>query len=300
MTKAVFLFGPTASGKTTLSIELSQKINSEIISADSIQVYRFMDLGTAKPSQEQRKKIPHYLIDIVNPDQDWTVADFIDNAKKCIFDIKSREKIPLIVGGTGLYLNALINGYGFPIVNKDKNVRNKLSEFESAKLHEKLENIDPQSALKINKNDKKRLIRALEVYELTGKPISQLQRKAPHNKNNLKLFCINIEREILYERIDQRVDVMLSAGLVDEVKSLLEKYNENLNSMQALGYKEVISYLKNNISYGEMVELIKKRTRNFAKRQLSWFRGFQDVNWIEAENDLRCTGLKPYLEILSK
>lgn len=284
MTRVLLLFGPTASGKTNLSIDLSQKINAEIISADSMQVYRFMDIGTAKPTISQREKIPHYLIDIVNPDESWTVADFIEKANECILDIEKRDKLPLIVGGTGLYLNAFINGFALPIVPRNEEIRNKLSSIESSKLHEKLESVDAQSAERINKNDKKRLIRALEVYELTGSPISKLQKK---NRNkSLKLICINLDREKLYKKINERVDKMLSKGLIDEVKSLLKKgYGENLQSMQALGYKEVISYLKNNLSHDEMVELIKKRTRNFARRQLTWFRRFQDAEWIDLENN---------------
>lgn len=284
MTRVILLFGPTASGKTNLSIKLSQKINAEIISADSMQVYRFMDIGTAKPTISQRETIPHYLIDIVNPDEAWTVADFIEKANECILDIEKRDKVPLIVGGTGLYLNAFINGFALPIVPRNEEIRNKLSSFESSKLHEKLESVDPQSAERINKNDKKRLIRALEVYELTGLPISRLQKK---NKNkSLRLICINLDREKLYKKINERVDRMLREGLIDEVKSLLKKgYDENLPAMQALGYKEVISYLNNKLSHDEMVELIKRRTRNFARRQLTWFRRFENVQWVDLEND---------------
>lgn len=282
MTKTLILFGPTAVGKTSYSIDLAHKFNAEIISADSMQVYRFMDIGTAKPTISQRREIPHHLIDIVNPDEIWTVADFITRANVCIADIKKRKKLPLIVGGTGLYLNALINGYDFPIAPKNDKVRSKLSELTEDELYLQLSNIDPESSNKINKNDKKRMMRALEVFELTGTPISKLQKKNEPDKNTFELICLNMDRDKLYKRINERVDNMLKLGLIDEVKSLLEKgYSDNLSSMQALGYKEAIAYLKNNSSYDEMVELIKKKTRNFARRQLTWFRRFENVKWVD-------------------
>jgi len=280
MTDPILIFGPTASGKTDLSIDLALKVSGEIISADSMQVYRFMDIGTAKPSKEQMTTVPHYLIDIVAPDEDWNVSSFIDNTERLIPDIKKKGKIPVIVGGTGLYLNALINGFSFPIAEKDEALRNKLSSKSAEELYAQLCRIDPGSAKKINANDKKRMIRAIEVFESTGTPISKMQKSKKDNR--LRLFCINIEREALYKRINDRVDGMIKKGLVDEVRSLLNKgYSKELNSMQALGYKETVQFLEGKISLDEAVELIKRKTRNFAKRQLSWFRRFEDVVWID-------------------
>lgn len=286
MTKTLILFGPTAVGKTSYSIDLAHKLNAEIISADSMQVYRYMDIGTAKPTISQRQEIPHHLIDIVNPDESWTVADFLARAQSCILDIKNRNKVPLIVGGTGLYLNSLINGYDFPVAPKNDEIRSKLSKLTEDELYLKLSNIDSDSSNKINKNDKKRMMRALEVFELTGIPMSKLQKKNESDKKSFELICLNMDRDKLYKRINERVDNMLKLGLIDEVKSLLEKgYSDNLTSMQALGYKETIGYLQNKSSYDEMVELIKKKTRNFARRQMTWFRRFENVKWVDMENE---------------
>lgn len=284
MTDPILIFGPTASGKTDLSIALALKINGEIISADSMQVYRSMDIGTAKPSKEQIRTVPHHLIDIVDPDEEWNVAGFMDNAEKLIPDIKKRGRVPIIVGGTGLYLNALINGFSFPIAEKDEALRDKLSSKSAEELYAKLCRIDPESAKKINKNDKKRVIRAIEVFESTGTPISKMQKSK--KSDGLRLFCMNMEREALYKRINERVDGMIEKGLADEVKALLNKgYSKELNSMQALGYKETVQFLEGSISLDEAVELIKRKTRNFAKRQLSWFRRFENVSWIDPGQD---------------
>ncbi|MEK7375793.1 MAG: tRNA (adenosine(37)-N6)-dimethylallyltransferase MiaA [Candidatus Margulisiibacteriota bacterium] len=281
MIDPIILFGPTAVGKTETSVALAKKINGEIISADSMQVYRRMDIGTAKPTKEQRKEIPHHLIDVVDPDEEWTVSDFIEKANYLIGQIKEKGKTPIIVGGTGLYLNAFINGYSFPIAAKDDVIRNKLEMLETPDLYSRLKEIDPDAAVKINANDKKRIIRALEVYEQTGIPISKLQVKTPHAAS-LRLLCLTMDRPLLYDRINQMVRDMIKTGLIDEVQSLLDKcYGKNLNSMQALGYKETIGYLENKYDLAEMTELIKRRTRNFARRQLTWFRKFKDVVWIE-------------------
>jgi len=284
MTDPILIFGPTASGKTDLSIALALKVNGEIISADSMQVYRFMDIGTAKPSKEQVKTVPHYLIDIVDPDEEWNVASFMDNTERLILDIKKRGRVPIIVGGTGLYLNALINGFSFPIAEKDEELREILSSKSVQELYAQLCGIDPEAAKKINKNDKKRMIRAIEVFESTGTPISKMQKSRKDNR--LRLFCINMEREALYKRINDRVDEMVKKGLVDEVRALLNRgYSKELNSMQALGYKETVQFLEGSISLDEAFELIKRKTRNFAKRQLSWFRRFEDVSWIAPGQD---------------
>ena len=296
MTKPAILFGPTAVGKTALSVELAKQFNGEIISADSMQVYRHMDIGTAKPSKEQRSLVPHHLIDVVDPDESWTVSDFIERTNVLIKELSSKGKLPLIVGGTGLYLNALINGYSFPIAAKDDAIRKRLEKLDVKEIYGRLKAADPDAAEKISSNDRKRMIRALEVFEQTGIPITKLQKKK-ENKN-LKLICLNTEREKLYERINQRVDGMIKDGLVDEVKGLLEKgYTKSLQSMQALGYKEVIGYLNDEYGHDEMVELIKRKTRNFARRQLTWFKRFPNVRWIES-GDIATSGYQGIRDIL--
>jgi tRNA dimethylallyltransferase len=287
--KTIIILGPTASGKTALAVELAKKINGEIISADSMQVYRGMDIGTAKPTEAERKGIPHHLIDIRNPDEEWTVSDFVNETKKAIEEIENKGKTPIIVGGTGLYLWSLVNGFSFPITPADKDLRAKLEKEPALALHSRLSSIDPAAAEKIHPNDKKRIIRALEVYELTGKPISQMQKNNSTNSPHLSvgnsvysLIGLNPPREVLYERINERVDSMISKGLIEEVAGLKAKgYGKKLTSMQALGYKEVLDYLDGKYSREEMIEELKKRTRNFARRQMTWFRRFKDVKWYD-------------------
>jgi len=298
MTKTILLFGPTAVGKTDISIELAKQINGEIISADSMQVYRYMNIGTAKPSNEQRKEIPHHLIDVVDPDEEWTVSDFIERANFYIQAITNREKTPIIAGGTGLYLNAFINGYSFPVAGKDKEIRNKLELLSSEDLHARLSNIDPSAAEKINKKDKKRIIRALEVYEITGKPISTLQKQQVSDPDRWSLICLNTDdRDKLYERINSRVDTMIKDGLVEEVSDLLTKgYGKDLNSMQALGYKETIAHIEGKASLEDAIALIKQKTRNFAKRQLTWFKRFENTTWIDIEKQSMADIIKQIIQ----
>ena len=282
MENIVIILGCTASGKTSFAIEYAKEHNAEIISADSMQVYKGMDIGTAKPSLNDRAGILHYLVDIRNPDEEWTLSDFIRETQIAIITIQNKGKIPVIAGGTGLYLRALVNGFSLPIIKADREIREKLEKEDSARLHEKLLAIDPTAAEKIHPNDKKRIIRALEVYELTGSPISKLQKKgAGIIGSNFQIIGLNLPREKLYSRIEARVDNMLKAGLVDEVKTLLEKgYSKNLPSLLALGYKEVIDFLDDKYSFEEMAVLLKKKTRHFARRQMTWFRRFDRVSWI--------------------
>ena len=279
MTNKIFLlFGPTASGKTDIAVELGTKLPLEIISADSMQVYKYMDIGTAKPNVEQREKVKHYLIDIVCPDEEWNASYFVKEANKLAKDIINKDSIPLIVGGTGLYLNAFINDFSFPIAPPSLEIRSMLSKKNTFDLYYELKNIDPLSAEKISKNDKKRIMRALEVYYQTGKRISVLQKN--NKRNDLILICLDDEREKIYSRINERVDCMFKKGLIDEVKSLLEMgFDKKLPSMQALGYKETIDYLNGFLTKEETIELVKKKTRNFAKRQISWFKRF-DINFF--------------------
>jgi len=290
---SLVLLGPTATGKTKLAIELAKNLNGEIISADSMQVYRGMDIGTAKPTLEELQGISHHLIDIRNPDEGWTVSDFIEQTNYLTKEIGNRKKAPIVVGGTGLYLWALLEGFSFPITPADKELRARLENEPTSTLYGRLSTIDPKAADKIHPNDKKRIIRALEVYELTGKPISELQKRRDNNTPHLSvgyedahLIGLNLPREGLYERINQRVDSMIEKGLIEEVKGLLAKgYSKNLFSFQALGYKEVVEYLDGKWTKEEMIMKLKKRTRNFARRQMTWFRRFNNVKWFEVTVD---------------
>ncbi len=287
------IFGPTAVGKTKLAIELAKAINGEIISADSMQVYRGMDIGTAKPTMEERQGVAHHLIDVRDPDEEWTVSDFVGECPKSKVEIEKRGKVPIIVGGTGLYLWSLIEGFAFPIAPGNKEVRERLEKLPTSNLYSLLSTIDAASASKIHANDKKRIIRALEVFELTGKPISELQklrheepRRSVAGSEHL-LIALDLPRAELYARINARVDEMMAKGLIEEVKGLLAKdYSKALNSFQALGYKEAVEYLDGRWTEAQMAEELKKRTRNFARRQLTWFRRFRDVHWFSpAEKD---------------
>jgi tRNA dimethylallyltransferase len=278
------ILGPTAVGKSALALEIAQKIDAEIISADSMQVYRGMDIGTAKPSLTERELVPHYLIDVVKPDEAFSVADFLAGAELAIRKIQSRKKSALIVGGTGLYLKALFDGYNFPTAT-DPEVRQRVKEeIESSgteKIHQKLKKIDPTAAGRLHPNDLKRIGRALEVFYQTGRPISAQQEKIklPYS---YEITGLNMSRERLYKKIEARIDEMIEKGLIKEVKKLLAAgYKRDLTSMQALGYKETIDHLDGCYSFDEYVNLLKQRTRNFAKRQMTWFRAFKNVSWQE-------------------
>lgn len=281
--RTLVILGPTAAGKSALAIEKAKELDGEIISADSMQVYRGMDIGTAKLIVPERQGIPHHLIDIRDPDEEWTVADFVGEAQNLKSKIQKKGRVPIIVGGTGLYLWALLKGYSFPISPADKKLRARLEKESLPMLYARLSTVDAPSANRIHPNDKKRIIRALEVFELTGKRISELQEPRRSVAGSFRLVGISPPRETLYARIEQRVDDMMKKGLVEEVKGLLEKgYSRDLNSMQALGYKETIEYLDGRWTKEKMVEELKKRTRNFAKRQMTWFRRFENVDWRES------------------
>lgn len=288
----ISLLGPTAVGKSKLAVEIAKKIHGEIISADSMQVYRGMDIGTAKPTLKERQGIPHHLIDIRNPDEEWTVSDFVEQTNKLTREIEKRNKTPIIVGGTGLYLWALLEGYSFPMAPADKEIRKRLEKEPLSTLYSRLSTLDPEAAKKIHPNDKKRIIRALEVYELTGKTISKLQenrkQNTEHRTQDYILIGLNLPREELYRRIEERVDKMIEKGLIEEVKGLLAKgYSKDIPSFQALGYKEVVEYLDGKWSKEEMIAEFKKRTRHFARRQMTWFKRFKNVNWFEVSGLLK-------------
>lgn len=291
MNKVVVIAGPTASGKSGLAVELAKKINGEIISADSVQVYKYMDIGSAKVTEEEMQGIKHYLVDEFYPNEDFNVSVFVDKGIEYINEILSKGKVPIIVGGSGLYVDALIyDSYDFEEENSDKSYREYLENLakENGKqyVYDMLVEADKESADEIHPNNLKRVIRALEIYKKTGKKKSdRKERKKEYRFKDTYYFCLNDNREKLYEKIDKRVDEMISLGLVDEVKSLLHMgYDESLNSMRALGYKEIVSFLKGDISLEQAIYIIKRDTRHFAKRQLTWFRRNEDVIWLSKED----------------
>lgn len=285
--KVIVICGPTASGKTALSIELAKKINGEIISSDSMQIYKYMDIGTAKTTQEEMQGIKHYLLDFVEPSQRYSVAEFKKDAEKAIEEILQKGKTPIIVGGTGLYVDSLIYGIEYQTIEFDEQYRKQLEERVEKEgletLYNEAKKIDPQAIEKISANDKKRILRILEIYKATGKNKTEQELESRKNgvKYDYKVFAINMDREKLYERINKRVDIMIENGLIEEVEKLLEKYKEFPTAMQGLGYKEVVEYLQGKVSKEEMIENIKRETRRYAKRQLTWFRKNKQTIWIE-------------------
>lgn len=290
--KVIVICGPTASGKTTLSIQLAQKINGEIISSDSMQIYKDMNIGTAKPDQQEMQGIKHYLLDFVEPNQRYSVADYKKDAENAIEDILQKGKVPIIVGGTGLYVDSLIYGIEYPNIEFDENYRKELErrvEKEGLeKLYEKAKKIDPQAMKKISRNDQKRILRVLEIYNATGKTKTEQEIESRKNevKYDYRVFAINIDREKLYDRINKRVDVMIQKGLIEEVENLLKKYNEFPTAMQGLGYKEVVEYIQGKVLKEDMIENIKRESRRYAKRQITWFKKNKQTIWI-GPNDLQ-------------
>ena len=284
------LIGPTAIGKTSISIELAKKMNGEIISADSMQIYKYMNIGSAKVSKEEMQGIQHHLIDVIYPDQEFTVSDYKKNAEVLIKDINKNHKLPMIVGGTGLYINSLVYKLNFAEVPPNNETRTKLEllgeRYGNKYLHEMLKNIDIESAERISINDRKRIIRAIEIFEITGKTMTEFNKnfREPIEEYNLVMIGLNMNREKLYNRINRRVDIMVEEGLIEEVKKLLEMgYNKELVSMQGIGYKEIVVYLEGEISLDESMEKIKQGSRNYAKRQLTWFRRDNRIKWIDID-----------------
>ncbi len=284
----IVLTGPTAVGKTKLSIDLAKAIHGEIISADSMQVYKQMDIGSAKIMPSEMQGIPHHLIDVLDPKEEFNVVLFQQKCKKCMEDIYSRGKIPILVGGTGFYIQAVLNDIDFTQSNENIEYRATLEQLSKEKgaeyLHAKLCEVDPESAQTIHANNTKRVIRALEYHFLTGEKISQHNEKEHQKESayNSCYFVLNDERNKLYEQIDKRVDEMLSAGLIKEVENLMNQgCHSGMVSMQGLGYKEILSYLKGEIDLDRAIYLLKRDTRHFAKRQLTWFRREKEVIWID-------------------
>ena len=300
MIPLIIIAGPTAVGKSDVAFELAKRLNTEIIGADSMQVYRYFNIGTAKPSPERQKEIQHHLIDIVNPDEGFSAGDFNERAFKIAEELNRKGEIPVVAGGTGLYIKALINDLGCG-VRKDEEARERIkSEFKELgeeAMYEKLKRVDPQAVNKIHPKDRYRIERALEVYYSTGKPLSEFHReerrgtrdeRRKNERFEVKYFVLNMDRKLLYKKIEDRVDKMISAGLLQETEKILNMgYDKNLKPFQSLGYLQMIKYLDGKMDFDSAVQEIKKETRRFAKRQLTWFRGVKDAVWIditEAEN----------------
>ena len=305
MQKVIVICGPTASGKTSLSIELAKQINGEIISCDSMQIYKDMTIGTAKPTIEEMQGIKHYLIDCISPNTRYSVADYKKDAIDAIKEVLSKGKVPIVVGGTGLYVESLIYGIEYNEVKVDLEYRRKLEQIEQKegleKLYEMAKIIDEKKKKKISHNDKKRICRVLEIYHSTGKTKTELEIESRKNGPDYKyiLFGINMDRDKLYDRINKRVDIMIEAGLVEEVKKLINKYSEFPTSMQGLGYKEVLEYLNGITTKDEMIEKIKMETRRYAKRQLTWFRKYENIVWLDGQENVQ-NNIKIILEEYSE
>ena len=270
--KVIAIAGPTASGKTGMVIDLAKKINGEIISADSRLVYKGFDIASAKPTLEEREGIPHHVIDVVEPEFDYSVSDFYDDAKKAIDEIISRNKTPIVAGGTGLYFRVLLENYALPKVEASPKLRNELEQREKEDLLDEVKGLDPISYEKLKDSNKRRIVRAVEVMKILNKPFSEVSvEKEP--EFDVEWLCPEIEsREILYDRINKRVDKMVELGLVDETKFLLKKHGRIKNFVDTIGYKEILTYIDGKASLEEALEKLKQHTRNYAKRQLTWFR----------------------------
>ena len=291
--KVIVICGPTASGKTALSIELAKKINGEIVSADSMQIYKDMDIGTAKPTKQEMGEIKHYLLDFVSPEDRYSVAQYKQDAKNAIKEIINKGKTPIIVGGTGLYVDSLIYEIEYNDIKLDEEYRKKLEKIAEEQgleeLYKKAVEIDPEAMKKISQNDKKRIMRVLEIYHSTGKTKTEQEKESRKNpvEYDYRVFAINWDREILYQRINKRVDIMVEQGLIEEVKEILNKYDKFPTAMQGLGYKEVVDYLNGIYTKEEMIEKIKLETRRYAKRQLTWFRKNKQTIWLDGTNDIQ-------------
>lgn len=285
--KLLVLVGPTAVGKTKLSLSLAQIYDAEIISGDSMQVYRRMDIGTAKASKEELATVKHHLIDIHEPDEPFSVAEFQELCVPLIRDIDRRGKLPFIVGGTGLYIESVCYDFRFSESGADEAFRKEMESFAmrhgAEALHARLREIDPESADRLHPNDQRRVIRALEIYKVTGERLSdrlKVQKKV--TPYELCIIGLTMDRAILYKRIEERIDLMIEQGLVDEVRGLLAQgVDPSSLSMQGLGYKEIVSYLEGRATLNDAIDVLKKNTRHFAKRQLSWFRHMKDIEWVD-------------------
>ncbi|WP_432707081.1 tRNA (adenosine(37)-N6)-dimethylallyltransferase MiaA [Gottfriedia acidiceleris] len=288
MQKVIVIVGPTAVGKTKLSIELAKAVDGEIINGDATQVYKELNIGAAKITEEEMEGIPHHLIDFLDPKDSFTVADFQTLAREKIKEIANRGKIPIIVGGTGLYIQSVLTKYEFAEQEGDELLRNQLEGFAMASgnkaLHDQLKEIDPESAKQIHMNNVRRVIRAIEVFKLTGQKFSETAfKKEPEYLYDAEIIGLSMERELLYNRINLRVDLMLEEGLVDEAKMLYDKGIRNCQSVQAIGYKELYDYFDGILTKEEAIDLIKQSSRRYAKRQMTWFRNKMNIQWFDMD-----------------
>ena len=284
----IVITGPTASGKTAMSVELAKILGAEIVNADSMQIYKYMDIGTAKPDMEERQGIPHHLIDIAEPDEQFSVARYCECAKEAIDAVHAKGKPVVMVGGTGLYVDSLVNNIQFSEIDADDEYHAKMDALADEKGNEYLYNmlceIDPVSGAKISVSDRKRIIRALEVYHLTGKTITwhNEQSRSVPSPYNTTMFAIDVDREVLYDKINRRVDIMMEKGLLNEVKNIINMgIKRDFTSMQAIGYKEIAEYLDGEITLDEAIDKIKQGSRRYAKRQLTWYRRNEKINWVK-------------------
>jgi len=307
MKNVLILTGPTASGKTDIAINIAKKRNGEIISCDSMQIYKGMDIGTAKPTIKDRQKIKHYNIDIINPEDKFSVAQFKKRTINIIDDILKRNKLPIIVGGTGLYIDSLIFNIEFKEQNNNTEIRNKYEKIYKEKGIDYLYNLllkkDKDAQNKIHKNNIKRVIRSLEILENEKSSLEEYKKNAisTNDKYNFILVVLKPERQYVYKRIEKRIDLMIELGLIDEVKNIYNKVNnENAIALQAIGYKEVIWYLKGHINYNEMIRLLKRNTRHYAKRQFTWFRRYKNASIINIDENYKkeaiCTDVEAILD----
>lgn len=276
--KVIAVVGPTASGKTSYAVELAQKIDGEIVSADSRLVYKGFDIGTAKPDKNERGGIPHHMIDIVEPEVDYSAGLYAKDAKKCIDSVLSRGKIPVVAGGTGLYFRVLLENYDLPATVPNLELRKQLSKMEFSDLIKILNELDSDAAALVNENDRRRAIRFIEIIKQTNLPLAQA-RGFKENEYDVEWIGLNFPREELYDRINRRVDLMIEKGLVEETKKLLKKHGRIPNIVDTIGYREMILYLDGLLSLEDAVDKLKQNTRNYAKRQLTWFRKNPDIKW---------------------
>jgi len=288
----VFIVGPTSTGKTETGIEVALAVGGEIVSSDSMQFYRGMDVGTAKPTPEQQAQVPHHLIDHVEPEQSYNVAHFHRDATAAIDGILGRARVPIVVGGSGLYVRALANKLDLPVAEPDDELRAQLKAFAKhsgpTALHERLSKVDPASAERIHPNDTKKLIRAIEIYERTGRPMSHVysERPEPTDRYDCLMFGLTCDRDELYRRVEERCDRMVNAGLLKEVQELLARgYSPDLQAMQAIGYKEFVAFLRGEVGFPEAVETFKRNTRRYVKRQITWFKTDERIRWIDVPTE---------------
>ncbi|MDT3498338.1 tRNA (adenosine(37)-N6)-dimethylallyltransferase MiaA [Bacillus toyonensis] len=299
--KVAVIIGPTAVGKTKLSIDLAKALNGEIISGDSMQIYRTMDIGTAKVTKEEMDGIPHYMVDIKDPEDSFSVAEFQERVRKHIREITERGKLPIIVGGTGLYIQSVLFDYQFTDGAGDAIYREQMEKLAQEHgveyVHEKLQEVDSESAERIHANNVRRVIRALEIFHTTGEKMSdQLEKQENELLYDVSLIGLTMDREMLYDRINLRVDLMIEQGLLEEVKGLYNRGIRECQSIQAIGYKEIYDYFENRVSLAESVSQLKTNSRRYAKRQLTWFRNKMDVTWFDVTDGEKTSEILRYIE----